>query len=295
VCPILAAPLVECMAGFAEESISTLTVFSDESQTQVIAEFHGSPDVFRPFVIPGGVFSYALTPALVRPKFAVKVELTAFNGLWSQEFSVLRSPSPQWSVWVLNFLLTELEAGQRLPQNTVHNASVLKLLLEYLQTPSIPFKAQVISVLTRLLAFPAWFDGDSEVVPLLSDAARDLSGQISALQSRLADAQFFAPQYQQAWELLAAITECHRVLRSPPECHNALPFKPSDSVVEALVPPLDFPAQLPVVASLGDVQTLVELRCILLHVKNEWRMPDRWVLAAVEGAGLTSVLGCVVR
>lgn len=65
------------------------------------------------------------------------------------------SPSMEWASWLLSFLIADV-----LPQlaaGAVHNGLVFNTLVDYLQTPAVPFKHRVIQTLSQLVARPDKF------------------------------------------------------------------------------------------------------------------------------------------
>ena len=170
---------------------ATLTLSLDREHTQVIAKLHGGPEVFKPIIVPAGRVFYKLDGTRrARMPFVVKFAVTKLEGMWLQEFTMFRSPSPQWSLWVFEFLIHEQELGKYATRRgIVHNNTVVTALFNYLRTPQLAFKQKVLGTLTRILSSPHLFSlVDSPQLERLLKVTRE---EVQAAKAALATVDFY--------------------------------------------------------------------------------------------------------
>lgn len=116
-----------------------------------------------------------------------------------------KKPSPQWVLWTLDFLLDEQEAG-RIAHGTVHNDVVVKSVFNYLRTPCMPFKSNLISILIRILTFPHLFSHTKP--PVLRPILAILKDQLRDARAAMPGSQFYSPLFQVCLLLRLLIRFC---------------------------------------------------------------------------------------
>lgn len=77
---------------------------------------------------------------------------------WLSEQGVLRDASLEWAAWLLRFLAEGKGAGT---SHAVHSNVIVGALVDYLQTQGAPFKENIVSLLSQLLADPRAFPADA--------------------------------------------------------------------------------------------------------------------------------------
>lgn len=69
---------------------------------------------------------------------------------WLREAQVLTSPSLEWGMWLMSFLMTE--APEVAATGALHHRLIFDSLVRYLRSPALPYKSRVIALLSQLLS-----------------------------------------------------------------------------------------------------------------------------------------------
>ena len=89
--------------------------------------------------------------------WGVQFGVTPLTGIaWPSDALVPRAPSLLWGTWLLDFLLSGGLSHALLARGIVHNARLLRTLVDFLRTAGAPFKDRVTALLHRLLCSPEY-------------------------------------------------------------------------------------------------------------------------------------------
>jgi hypothetical protein len=265
-----------------------------------------SPARWEPLIVPGDRVRFRLRVAPpsgadwsgggggtpLAGYFGFRLWVAPLRGLcWLRDAQVLRQPSLEWACWVLGFLSRAVATEAAVA--AVHSPAIVNALVHFLRTPSVPFKARVVDLLTQLLLRPELLAAaDSDALVRVGTLAAG-----AALQLRTSGTVFLPPALQAVVELGAAacVAAAARDEGRPARTRMDAAAAFTDGgvfsrrrlrvpVAKVVVPP---EASLLPLAVLMDVMELAD--CLRVRA----RLPDRLtvVVAAAVAGGWGSVDG----
>lgn len=129
-----------------------LTIYGDSnmhSVVKVITVGEGE----APFVIHSDTIAYKFHDNVKGPGagWGFRVVISPIWSLqWLREEQVLTSPSLEWGMWLMYFLMSE--APDVAATGALHHRLIFDSLVRYLKSPALPYKSRVIALLSQLLS-----------------------------------------------------------------------------------------------------------------------------------------------
>jgi hypothetical protein len=129
---------------------ASLTLYADADRHTAIKTITGGSEA--PFVVHSDRIAYTFKDqGRADGAWGFRVVISPVWRLqWLREAQVLTSPSLEWGMWLMSFLMTE--APEVAATGALHHRLIFDSLVRYLRSPALPYKSRVIALLSQLLS-----------------------------------------------------------------------------------------------------------------------------------------------
>ena len=253
---------------------------------------------WKPFVVHSNTVYFKFYSSVERGegKWGYMFHASPLRGLqWLNERQVLEDPSLEWSMWLLQFLLSDVQQLAKL--GAVHNGAIFNSLVQYLRSPGSPYKGRIISVLTHLLENPQQFPQSSP--PDFALVSRLASVVLSAAQNESSGRVFLPVRLQRLIEFVTSARAAEAVWtrQMPPLQPIDLHRDVKTSVFGApkLSQPVNTSALGKSVNSMQPDECLLEVRTMVQCFSKRARFPDHILCFAVGWSAGLSVTSSSIK